>query len=246
MPRPTLDTLPTAARSQERTQRQRWDATTPEDYDNWRAQRRTEFFDELYLDALRGPRVLEVGCGQGDMLAKVKAKLPDAWVTGLDISPGMLARCVRRGLPDVALGSGNALPYADAQFDSVLAATWVMRYLHVDIALAEMARVTRPGGRIMFDLPFMVGHWLVVLSRFFRQPPRLWRHHLHDAYLPLDGRWVPAWRRSIEAAGLTVVDVVGGIDSPVRSERFSFRRPFRDPVGLALSTIVWFLAEKPR
>jgi len=108
-----------------------------------------------------------------------------------------------------------------------------------------MARVTRPGGRIMFDLPFMPGHWLVVLSRFFRQSPRLWRHYLQDAYLALDGRWVPAWRRSIEAAGLTVVDVVGGIDSPVRSERLSFRRPFRDPVGLALSTIVWFLAEKP-
>jgi ubiquinone/menaquinone biosynthesis C-methylase UbiE len=239
-----LDSLPATARSQERRQRQRWDATSQATYDNWRAQRRTVFFDELYLDALRGPRVLEVGCGQGDMLAKVKAKLPDARVTGLDISPVMLARCSRRGLRDVALGSGNALPYADAQFDSVLAATWVMRYLHVDVALAEMARVTRPGGRIMFDLPFMTGHWLVVLSRFFRQAPRLWLPYLRDAYLPLDGRWVPAWRRSIEAAGLTVVDVVGGMDSPVRSELLSFRRPYRGPVGLAMSTIVWFLAEK--
>ena len=245
MPSPILAALPDTSRSQERTQRQRWDATTQEDYDNWRAQRRTEFFDELYLDALRGPRVLEVGCGQGDMLAKVKAKLPGARVTGIDISPVMLARSRLRGQTNVALGSGNALPYADAQFDSVLAATWVMRYLQVDVALSEMARVTRPGGRIMFDLPFMVGHWLVVLSRFFRQSPRLWLHYLHDAYLPLDGRWVPAWRRSIEAAGLRVVDVVGGIDSPVRSELLSFRRPFRDPLGLALSTIVWFLAEKP-
>jgi ubiquinone/menaquinone biosynthesis C-methylase UbiE len=240
-----LDQLPAAARSQERTQRQRWDATTEANYDNWRAQRRTEFFDELYLDALRGPRVLEVGCGQGDMLAKVKAKLPGARLTGLDISSVMLARCRSRGQTDVALGSGNALPYADAQFDSVLAATWVIRYLQVDVALAEMARVTRPGGRIMFDLPFMPGHWLVVLSRFFRQEPSLRLHYLRDAYLPLDGRWVPSWRRSIEAAGLKVVDVVGGIDSPVRSERLSFRRPFRDPLGLALSTIVWFLAEKP-
>jgi ubiquinone/menaquinone biosynthesis C-methylase UbiE len=239
------DSLPTAARSIERTQRERWNATSQATYDKWRAQRRTEFFDELYLDALRGPRVLEVGCGQGDMLAKIKAKLPDARVSGLDISPVMLARCGRRGLPNVVLGSGNALPYADAQFDTVLAATWVMRYLHVDVALAEMARVTRPGGRIMFDLPFMAGHWLVVLSRFFRQHPRLWLRYLRDAYLPLDGRWVPAWRRSIEAAGLTVVDVVGGVDSPVRSERFSFRRRHRSPAGLALSTIVWFLAEKP-
>jgi SAM-dependent methyltransferase len=239
------DSLPATARSQERAQRRRWDGTSQANYDNWRADRRTEFFDELYLDAVRGPRVLEVGCGQGDLLAKVKARLPDARVTGLDISPVMLARCASRGLADVAVGSGNALPYADARFDSVLAATWVMRYLHVEVALAEMARVTRPGGRIMFDLPFLAGHGLVVLSRFFRQAPRLWLPYLRDAYLPLDGRWVPAWRRSIEAAGLTVVDVVGGIDSPLRSERLSFRRPFRDPVGLAMSTIVWFLAEKP-
>jgi len=236
---------PATARVQEGEQRRRWDETSQATYDRWRAQRRTLFFDELYLDALRGPRVLEVGCGQGDMLSKVKDRVPGAQLAGLDISPVMVARCHARSLANVCLGSGNALPYSDAQFDSVLAATWVIRYLHVETALSEMARVTRPGGRIMFDLPFMTGHWLVTLTRFFRQDPRRWAHYLVDAYLHLDGRWVPSWRRRIQAAGLRVVDVVGGVDSPVRSARFSFRKPHRGPVGLAVSSIVWFRAEKP-
>jgi len=237
--------LPPVARAHEREQRRRWDETTQANYDNWRAQRRTEFFDELYLAALRGRDVLEVGCGQGDMLAKIGARFPDARLHGLDISPAMLARCRDRGLTNISVGSGNALPYADARFDTVLAATWVIRYLDLDIALAEMARVTRPGGCVMFDLPFMPGHGVVVLTRFFRQHPRLWAHYLRDAYLHLDGRWVPSWRRHIEAAGLRVVDVVGGLDSPVRSEWLSFRKPQRGPIGLAASTIVWFLAAKP-
>jgi SAM-dependent methyltransferase len=234
-----------ALRAQEREQRRRWDAMLESNYDGWRAQRRTEFFDQLYLEAVRGRDILEVGCGQGDLLAKVGAKLPEARLTGLDISPVMLARCRRRGLDQVLVGSGNALPFADQRFDCVLAATWVMKYLHLDIALSEMARVTRPGGRIMFDLPFVVGHGFVELSRFVRQPPRLWLGYLRDAYFHLDGRWVPSWRRRIVAAGLEVVDVVGGWDSPVRSERLSFRKPHRRPLGLAVSTIVWFLAEKP-
>jgi ubiquinone/menaquinone biosynthesis C-methylase UbiE len=218
---------------------------TRANYDNWRAQRRTEFFDELYLGALRGRDILEVGCGQGDMLAKIKAHRPDARLAGIDISPVMLHRGHERGVPNLSLASGNALPYAAERFDCVLAATWVMRYLHVPAALAEMARVTRPGGRIMFDLPFVIGHGVAVLTRFFRQHPRLWRNYLTDAHLPLDGRWVPSWRRDIENAGLRVLDVAGGLDSPVRSQWLSFRKPQRGPVGLAASTIIWFLAEKP-
>ena len=180
------------------------------------------------------------------MLAKVKAKLPGARVTGLDISPVMLARCGSRGLTDVAVASGNALPYADAQFDSVLAATWVIRYLQVDVALWPRWRASpAPGAASCSTCRSCRGIGWSCSRGSSGSHRGCGCTTCATPTSPLDGRWVPAWRRSIEAAGLSVVDVVGGIDSPIRSERLSFRRPFRDPVGLALSTIVWFLAEKP-
>jgi ubiquinone/menaquinone biosynthesis C-methylase UbiE len=244
-PAPAPAPLPDDIKAQERVQRRRWDAMTEQNYDNWRAQRRTEFFDELYLDAVQGPDVLEVGCGQGDMLRKIRRKLPNANLVGMDLSPTMLGRAQRRGVSNLAIASGNALPYRSERFDTVLAATWVIRYLALDVALGEMFRVAKPGGRIMFDLPFLFGHAFVELSRVVRQRPGLWIKYLRDAYFHLDGRWVPSWRRRIEAAGFKVLDIVGGWDSPVRSARLSFRAPHRGPLGLAASTIIWFLAEKP-
>ena len=96
---------------------------------------------------------LDVGCGPGMLLAKLaEAVGPRGHVTGVDLSQSMLelagARC--EGLSQVALrqGSATALPLDDAAFDFV---TCVQVLLYVDdvaLALDEMRRVLRPGGRV--------------------------------------------------------------------------------------------------
>ena len=55
-------------------------------------------------------RVLEVGCGTGLVLSRLKETARSA--RGLDVSPGMVRRARSRGL-DVVLGSATALPFAD-------------------------------------------------------------------------------------------------------------------------------------
>ena len=95
-----------------------------------------------------GRSVLEVGCGTGLVMARV-ARFA-ASVRGIDVSPGMLARARALGLL-VQEASATALPFPDATFDVVYTFKVLAHVEPVEAALAEMARVTRPGGHLVFD-----------------------------------------------------------------------------------------------
>jgi ubiquinone/menaquinone biosynthesis C-methylase UbiE len=95
-----------------------------------------------------GKEVLEVGCGTGLILERVARFARSAH--GVDLSPGMLARARERGL-DVREGSATALPFADASVDVAYSFKVLAHVPAWETALAELVRVTRPGGRIIFD-----------------------------------------------------------------------------------------------
>jgi phosphatidylethanolamine/phosphatidyl-N-methylethanolamine N-methyltransferase len=99
-----------------------------------------------------GGRILEVGVGTGISLASYAGSNR---VTGVDISESMLdkarARVRRLGLRHVAVevGDAEALRYADASFDVVVAQYVVSAVPNPTRALDEFARVCRPGGEII-------------------------------------------------------------------------------------------------
>lgn len=94
-----------------------------------------------------GERVLDIGCGTG--IAALAAAGRGASATGVDINAGMLA-VARRKAPDLTWIEAPAedLPFADGAFDVVLCQFALMFLADRTRALREMARVTRPGGRI--------------------------------------------------------------------------------------------------
>ncbi len=97
-----------------------------------------------------GERALDVGCGTGIYTAWLAAAGLD--VTGIDIDAARLT-AARRKLPAVEFleADATALPFADAEFDLVLAVT-LLCFLDEhrrQAAVAELVRVTRPGGRIV-------------------------------------------------------------------------------------------------
>lgn len=103
--------------------------------------------------------LLDVGCGDGALLATVGQRWPDVDLTGLDLQPERIEEA-RGNVPDARLvvGSADALPFEGGAFDVVAAITLMSSLpterMETDVAL-EIARVTRPGGwLIWFDLRY--------------------------------------------------------------------------------------------
>lgn len=91
-------------------------------------------------------RVLDIAAGTG-ALARAAART-GAQVLATDFSPGMVARIAAAGLPnvDAQVMDGQALALPDASFDAVFSIFGVIMFPDWRKGLAEMARVTRPGG----------------------------------------------------------------------------------------------------
>ncbi|MCH2108440.1 MAG: methyltransferase domain-containing protein [Polyangiaceae bacterium] len=96
----------------------------------------------------KGKEVLEVGCGTGLVLQRIAQFASRA--QGIDLSPGMLEKAKERGL-DVVEGSATRLPFPDNSFDVTCSFKVLAHIPEIDLALSEMARVTRPGGTILAE-----------------------------------------------------------------------------------------------
>jgi SAM-dependent methyltransferase len=94
-----------------------------------------------------GQRVIDVGCGPGALTAELVARLGPEAVAAVDPSePFVAAARARNPGVDVQNASAEHLPYPDGTFDAALAQL-VVHFMSDPVAgLAEMARVTRPGG----------------------------------------------------------------------------------------------------
>lgn len=99
-----------------------------------------------HLGDLNGKRALDVGCGKGRFARIFQERYPAAEMWGLDISEEML-KFVPAGIRTRA-GSMTALPFEDASFDAAYATESLEHAVEIDVAVAEICRVVKPGGRI--------------------------------------------------------------------------------------------------
>jgi demethylmenaquinone methyltransferase/2-methoxy-6-polyprenyl-1,4-benzoquinol methylase len=100
----------------------------------------------------KGDRVLDAACGTGD-LAIADLKAGASRVTGLDFSEAMLVRARKKTVARTAVlewvqGDMLALPFADATFDAATVGFGVRNVADLELALRELRRVLRPGGRL--------------------------------------------------------------------------------------------------
>jgi SAM-dependent methyltransferase len=145
----------------------------PDLYASWRASSLGEITETLehrlvfrLAGSLRGCSVLDVGCGDGTQ-ASISFDAGAVHVTACDPDPRMIARARARS-SDRNAGVGllvarsQALPFADSSFDVVMCVAVLTFVSDADIAIQEMARVLRPGGRLVIgDL----GRWSLWAAR---------------------------------------------------------------------------------
>jgi ubiquinone/menaquinone biosynthesis C-methylase UbiE len=99
-----------------------------------------------HLGDLAGKHALDVGCGKGRFARIFQERYPGAEIWGLDISEEMLKH-VPSGIHTRA-GSMTALPFEDASFDAAYATESLEHAVEIDVAVGEICRVVKPGGRI--------------------------------------------------------------------------------------------------
>jgi len=107
------------------------------------------------LEEAAPARILDVATGTGDFAIAASRLAPRA-IVGVDIARAMLdvgrSKIAARGLERlITLQEADAerLPFAEGSFDAAIVAFGVRNFEHLEAGLAEMARVVRPGGRIV-------------------------------------------------------------------------------------------------
>lgn len=108
-------------------------------------------------------KVLDLACGTGDVAIEILRARPDSKVFGADLSLGMILagkpKIARRLMEDAILltaASAEELPYPDSSFHAMTIAFGIRNVTRREVALAEIGRVLKPGGRALildFSLP---------------------------------------------------------------------------------------------
>jgi SAM-dependent methyltransferase len=110
--------------------------------------------ERLPLEA--GARLLDAACGSGRTLDELARY---GRVSGVDLSPDAVETARRRGHDDVHVARVEELPFADGTFDAVTCLDVVEHTPDDRAALAELQRVTRPGGLLLVTVPAYQALW---------------------------------------------------------------------------------------
>ncbi len=189
-------------------------------------------------------RVVEVGCGWGEFAARVQDEL-GVTVVAIDLSPRMVELARERGV-DAQVGDVQKLPFDDASFDCAVANWMLYHAADIDRALAELARVLRPGGRLVAATNgkrHLEELWLLV----GRDKSKETRHFFSEDGEKLLLRHFASVQRVDRESTLTFQDaaaVRGYVESSIAHKHLAERVPELEEPLVATRRGAVFIAEK--
>jgi len=183
------------------------------DFDSWAPTYDQSFMQRAFFDRVHGqvvdvlrrvlgdiaaPVVLDVGCGTGRLLSRVRREFPHATLIGVDASAAMIAEAAKKpALAGVRLevASAAALPLDDASCDVVLSTISFHHWDDQEAGLRSVARVLQPGGHLLLVDVFSRGVMAPLVRRF---------SHGHGVGMRSDGEVM----RLLNGAALHVLEPV--------------------------------------
>jgi len=159
----------------------------------WFRGRRQVLIDLLmrHLPLASRPRLLDLGCGTGGNVGAL-ARLGE--VIGIEPDPSAVALARTRGGAVFCRASGTALPFAGGSFDGVIAADVLEHIAEDTSALAEISRVLRPGGLLVFSVPahpWLFTHHDAALLHYRRYTRHSIQRLIRSGDLTI--RWLSYW-----------------------------------------------------
>ena len=127
-----------------------WNLTEEQEYNfGKRFYCRLKIIDNILLDKAYG-KVLEVGCGEGRFLVKLKSIIGITFIWGVDISIEAVRAAYERGF-NVIRANGEKLPFKSEVFDAVMSANTSPKEMSTKLLLSEVHRTLKPNGIFAFD-----------------------------------------------------------------------------------------------
>ncbi len=170
--------------------------------------------------------LLDLATGSGDLALTIARRLPAVEITGADFCAEMLDAARSKGLTNTVVADALQLPFAAANFDAVTVGFGLRNMADWGAALAEMARVLRPGGRLLvldFSLP-----------RGRLRP--IYRGYLHHV-LPWVAGLVTGEKKAYDYLGESIERFPSGAEMCALIERSGFREATAEPRSGGIVTI---------
>jgi SAM-dependent methyltransferase len=191
------------------------------------------------LGVREGERVLDVGCGPGFYVEELLEVVgPSGAVVGVDTSAAMLAvaakRCARFANVAFHEGDATALPVEEASFDAALCVQVLEYVADPTLALAQMHRALRPGGRVVvWDVDWATVSWHSEEPARMDRVLRTWDEHLTHPSLP---RTLAA---RLRAAGFADVRAQGHVFTTIELD------PEAMGTGVVMGLVERYVAGRP-
>ena len=137
----------------------------PHEYDTMRRVEDAHWWYRIFREAtarevselatgVPGARILDAGCGTGGTLARLKQENGSWQLSGVDISPQAVKHTLERGVENVVEADVAKLPFEDEIMDGIVSLDVLYhRDVNEGAALSEFARVLKPGGFLVMNLP---------------------------------------------------------------------------------------------